>query len=585
MAKGFIRGVLAGTVVSVIGVSALSILSGLQQGTVPGAADPTDQVASSPQVATAPTPTATPSTTTASTPATTPAEQPVTATAPVTAPADTTAAASGTAPAPGPETGPETGQVIVPAGSGFTAGRDNRQALLPAPDAAPSPAPVQTLEPAATPANPALPRADRDPAAQPQMDQAATAMPAPSLTTDTPAIAAMPAPSGDETAPRSTAAPEEPQQPGDRDTALLAVAPDVAPAPAQPDQTQAAADPSPAPMTTPRDDAVLDISPRAEAGSPPTRTAVLAPQDSTRRQPLPVIEPAPPAVQPDQTAPAAPVAVPDINPVLRPRIGTPATSLVDRPAPGEAGAGSDIAQLAPADGSASPLRGNALPFDDSDTRPRLSIVLIDRGDSGLGPDALAGFPYPLTIAIDATRPDAPEASERYRRAGFEVLALVDLMPGSTAQDAEIAMEVSLAAVPEAVGVLEGDATGLQSSRELSDQVAAILGQRGYGLVMLPNGLNTAQKMAAKSGVPSATVFRDFDAAGQDAAAIRRFLDQGAFKAGQQAEGLPAAGEGAGVIMIGRLRPETISALLLWGLQDRAQRVALAPVSAVLQAAE
>ncbi|MDP5364662.1 MAG: divergent polysaccharide deacetylase family protein [Paracoccaceae bacterium] len=475
--------------------------------------------------------------------------------------------------------------MTVPAGSGFTAGRDDRQALLPAPDAAPSPAPVQTLEPAATPANPALPRADRDPAAQPQMDQAATAMPAPSLTTDTPAIAAMPAPSGDETAPRSTAAPAEPQQPGDRDTALLAVAPDVAPAPAQPDQTQAAADPSPAPMTTPRDDAVLDISPRAEAGSPPTRTAVLAPQDSTRRQPLPVIEPAPPAVQPDQTAPAAPVAVPDINPVLRPRIGTPATSLVDRPAPGEAGAGSDIAQLAPADGSASPLRGNALPFDDSDTRPRLSIVLIDRGDSGLGPDALAGFPYPLTIAIDATRPDAPEASERYRRAGFEVLALVDLMPGSTAQDAEIAMEVSLAAVPEAVGVLEGDATGLQSSRELSDQVAAILGQRGYGLVMLPNGLNTAQKMAAKSGVPSATVFRDFDAAGQDAAAIRRFLDQGAFKAGQQAEGLPAAGEGAGVIMIGRLRPETISALLLWGLQDRAQRVALAPVSAVLQAAE
>ena len=38
-------------------------------------------------------------------------------------------------------------------------------------------------------------------------------------------------------------------------------------------------------------------------------------------------------------------------------------------------------------------------------------------------------------------------------------------------------------------------------------------------------------------------------------------------------------------MVGRLRPETISALLLWGLQDRAQRVALAPVSAVLQAAE
>jgi polysaccharide deacetylase 2 family uncharacterized protein YibQ len=90
--------------------------------------------------------------------------------------------------------------------------------------------------------------------------------------------------------------------------------------------------------------------------------------------------------------------------------------------------------------------------------------------------------------------------------------------------------------------------------------------------MFPDGLDTAQKLAAKAGVPSATVFRDFDSAGQDDAAIRRFLDQAAFRAGQ---------EEVGVIMVGRLRPDTISALLLWGLQDRASRVALAPVSALL----
>ena len=35
-------------------------------------------------------------------------------------------------------------------------------------------------------------------------------------------------------------------------------------------------------------------------------------------------------------------------------------------------------------------------------------------------------------------------------------------------------------------------------------------------------------------------------------------------------------------MLGRVRPDTISALLLWGLQDRAERVALAPVSALLK---
>ena len=56
--------------------------------------------------------------------------------------------------------------------------------------------------------------------------------------------------------------------------------------------------------------------------------------------------------------------------------------------------------------------------------------------------------------------------------------------------------------------------------------------------------------------------------------MRRFLDQAAFRAAQ---------EEAGVIMMGRVRPDTISALLLWGLQDRASRVALAPVSAILKA--
>ena len=35
-------------------------------------------------------------------------------------------------------------------------------------------------------------------------------------------------------------------------------------------------------------------------------------------------------------------------------------------------------------------------------------------------------------------------------------------------------------------------------------------------------------------------------------------------------------------MVGRLRPATISALLLWGLQDRAASVRLAAISEVLE---
>jgi polysaccharide deacetylase 2 family uncharacterized protein YibQ len=55
--------------------------------------------------------------------------------------------------------------------------------------------------------------------------------------------------------------------------------------------------------------------------------------------------------------------------------------------------------------------------------------------------------------------------------------------------------------------------------------------------------------------------------------MRRFLDQAAFRAAQDGS----------VVMLGRVRPDTISALLLWGLQDRAERVMLAPLSAVLKA--
>ena len=72
-------------------------------------------------------------------------------------------------------------------------------------------------------------------------------------------------------------------------------------------------------------------------------------------------------------------------------------------------------------------------------------------------------------------------------------------------------------------------------------------------------------------MPAVTLFRDFDAQGEDARVIRRFLDYAALKSEQE----------GGVIMVGRLRPETVSALLVWGLAERANQVHLVPASAVL----
>lgn len=222
-----------------------------------------------------------------------------------------------------------------------------------------------------------------------------------------------------------------------------------------------------------------------------------------------------------------------------------------------------------------PVEVFAAPADNPDGKPMMAVVLLDDGldfeAKTTGLSALAELPYPVSFAVDAMLPDAKSRMAAYRGAGFEVLAMIDLPTGATARDAEVNLSVALDAVPEAVGLLEGVETGVQTTPDAGRQVAQILAQTGHGLVTQNRGLNTVQKLAARQGVPSAVVFRDFDGKGQTATVIRRFMDQAAFRASQE----------GGVIMLGRLREETLSALALWTLQDRASTVAMVPVSAAL----
>ena len=257
----------------------------------------------------------------------------------------------------------------------------------------------------------------------------------------------------------------------------------------------------------------------------------------------------------------------------RPTIGRPAGSLVDRTPDVPGTENAEAAE--PESSDTRPIVAYAAPFENPDDKPLMSIVLIDSGidltGGPVGLAALQSFPYPLSFAVKATLPDAATRMAEYRAQGFEVMAMIDLPAGATAGDAEVALSAALDAVPEAVAVMEGPGSGLQDSRDTSDQVAEAVLATGHGLVLQSKGLNTAQKLAARAGVPAGLIFRDFDSADQTPTVIRRFLDQAAFRAGQE----------GGVIMVGRVRPDTISALLLWGLQDRAERVALAPISAVL----
>lgn len=433
---------------------------------------------------------------------------------------------------------PETGAVEVPAGSDFQGKREDTEPNLPAtPDDAPKAGGAPRMD---MPTDGGAP-VDKD--ITQSADRPETGTPDANLT---------PPPEAENTAdkakdqgradfaPNPAADVQQPAAPSTEAVAPISTDPAQPPAPATPEEK---AFPDTGPDTGPDTPKPVDATPGAENGEPP--------MPSERTEPLPSVT--------DHAARA------EDN---RPRIGTPAGNLTDK---------TDTKQ------SEQPVVGtpaqraivaNAAPFDNPDAKPLMSIVLLDEGADAMGLDALSAFPYPLSFAVNPLAPDALDRMQRYRDAGFEVLVLLNMPQGATATDTESLMRASLAKMTGVVAVMEGDQTGLQSDKPVSDQAAAILAETGHGLVLFPKGLNTAQKLAAKEGVPAATVFRDFDAKGQSAQVIRRFLDQAAFKARQDQDG---------VIMLGRLRPDTISALLLWGLQDRAASVALAPISALLLA--
>ncbi|AVL52133.1 divergent polysaccharide deacetylase family protein [Roseobacter denitrificans] len=383
--------------------------------------------------------------------------------------------------------------------------------------------------------------------------------------------------------------------------------PEVAPAPTQP---------VPAPVASGE---IALVNPQADANVPkvgaealqkpaPQRRAIL-PDDSADAQveadqsvaaPLDVAAPentvaAPLSIQPAPAPSTAPpldaVALADTAALLPDTEDAPVESRSGQDvrvnqlptlgaAPQQEGAGgpertAQEPETAGPEAALTPFARFATGFENPDAKPLMAVVLMDTGrdlsSATVGLAALNALPFPVTFAVDALRPDAAARMKAYRDAGFEVLATVDLPAGATAADAEVNLSVALQAVPEALGVLEGVETGVQTSADAGRQVARILAQTGHGFVTQNRGLNSIQKLAAREGVPSGVVFRDLDAEGQSSLLIRRFLDQAAFRAAQEGD----------VIMLGRVSEETLAALMKWTLQDRASTVAMAPVSAVL----
>ncbi|WP_224823565.1 divergent polysaccharide deacetylase family protein [Cognatishimia sp. MH4019] len=375
---------------------------------------------------------------------------------------------------------------------------------------------------------------------------------APEVVTETPAETPIETPTEQET---SSEEPTEGETSEDAAPVVISEAPQAPVAPQQDSVETTQPDleaGSEAASEQPAEDASdMAEDPTAQEGAPAPRIALQGEQGSSVGQPVGTLS--------DRAENVETGRLPTIT------ADTPDASATDDAAT------ADAAETPTADPDAPPLERFAAAWDNPESRPLMSILLIDDGSSPIGADALRSFPYPITFAVPATAPDAAQMMAKYRAEGFEVLALADLPEGAAPSDIEVALDASLSAVPEAAGVLI--AQDVPGGRQGTEQIIDRLGRSGHGLVTASTGLNSTAQLADSTGFPAANIFDDMDSEGQTPTVIRRFLDNAAFRAAQGEE----------VIMMGRIRPDTISALLLWGLSDRAGRVALVPVSAVLTA--
>lgn len=418
------------------------------------------------------------------------------------------------------------------------------------------------------------------PAVQPAADvppvaEAPRAAPAPQIAVPAPAV---------EPAPTVEPAPE-------------AVAPEAAesaeaakPEPVAPVLPPEVASDAPAGLDAPAEGTAPDILAQSDPAALPAAPDALPATAGGDAMPLAEAPPAEPeepflAPAPDPASPAPGQIVMDPPVVIAPpKVMAPPAAVALAPATGlpktvdgvktgrlpSIGA-APITETAPAP-EATPLTKFARAFSNDAGKPLFAVVLQDTGAADLDRAALAALPFAITFAIDPLDPSAAEAEKIYRAGGQEVVMLASGIPkGANASDLEQSFQANEAVLPEAVAVMDIGAGGFQDNRPLATQVVPLIAEQGRGLLTFDKGLNAADQVARRDGVPAALIFREMDAGGEDSPLIRRYLDRAAFKAAQEGR----------VVVLGSTRPETITALMEWSVEGRGASVALAPLTAVL----
>ena len=212
-------------------------------------------------------------------------------------------------------------------------------------------------------------------------------------------------------------------------------------------------------------------------------------------------------------------------------------------------------------------------FDNPQNLPLISIILYDPGTQSANREALVALPMPLTFAIDPLDPLAAKYAATYRAAGHEVVIFAKAVPKSASKaDYEKLLETYLQILPQTVGLVDLEFGGFQAEMAASSAIVSYLQSKGRGVVTWDQGKNLAQKIAQRSGAPSALIFRRL---GFESSDIKIKLDQAVFRAGQDGQ----------AVVFGDTSAQTIAALMEWQLQGGPNGAVIAPLSAVFDMSE
>jgi polysaccharide deacetylase 2 family uncharacterized protein YibQ len=384
---------------------------------------------------------------------------------------------------------------------------------------------------------------------------------APEESAAAPDEAAAPAPAQSEPEPQPQPEPPQPEQHSPAQPPSLPEPPPVAEAPAEPE---------PAPAPAPAPEAPVRPEPSTPEAQAPAKAPEAAPQDKPAVAPQAAI-PAPPAYQPQEHRTPAPAPdglapAPDPNLVEETRDGP-------LPVVGKNGR--------------KPWQVYARPFDLSDKRPRVALIISGLGQSSSATEAaIQRLPGAVTLAFSPYAKNLDQWVTLARADGHEVLLTVPMEPLSypendpgphtlltslSDQENEERLRFLLSRFPGYVGVLNTMGARMTTTPHSLKPILMKLKERGLLFVDARSSLRSvAASEATEIGLPRAINNRFIDIK-----ASRSDIDQ------RLDELVRIAREGGYALGIGSPYPVTIERVALWVQELDGQGIALAPVSALV----